>query len=381
MKLRALGIDVERLTGRRTGVARYISALLREWAQMELPFERVLLFSPSRLEAETLPARHPYSVCVPGPGRPRAAWAHWTLARAAREVDALFCPSYVVPLAYRGASVVTIHDAIHEVMPATFSRRSLWTRRPLYRFSARRADLVLTDSQASKRDLERAYGLSAEQVVAIPLGVDSAFRKVTGADEERVRKRYGLGTSGVVLFVGKFSRRRNLPTLVRAFAELRRAHDPDVLLVLAGDDHLGLELADLAEGLGIGGSVHIVGHVPDEDLPALYATSTMLAYPSDHEGFGLPVVEAMAAGTAVITLDNSALREVADDAALLLPAATVDGLAEAMWRLLRDRPFREELVRRGKTRAQRFSWSETARRTMTALAQVGAGEGSGFVGG
>jgi glycosyltransferase involved in cell wall biosynthesis len=374
MTLTTLGVDVERLTGRRTGVARYLSALLREWARIELPFEHVTLYSPVPLPAKSLPERHPYVVRVPTPSRPPAAWTHWTLARAARGVDVLFCPSYVLPLAFRGAAVVTIHDAIHEVMPETFSRRSLWTRRRLYRSSARRAEVVLTDSASSKRDIERVYGLQDDRVVAIPLGVDDSFRAVTKEDEERVRGRYGFGASELVLFVGKFSHRRNLPTLVRAFAELRRAHDADVLLVLAGDDHLGLGLQNLAETLGIGAGVRVLGHVPDEDLPALYATSTMLAYPSEYEGFGLPVAEAMAAGTAVITLDNSALREVAGDAALVLPEPTVDGLAQAMWRVLSDSDFREELVRRGKARAWRFSWSETAQRTMTTLTRVAAGD-------
>jgi glycosyltransferase involved in cell wall biosynthesis len=186
-----------------------------------------------------------------------------------------------------------------------------------------------------------------------------------------------LGRNAVVLFVGKFSRRRNLPTLVRAFAKLLREHELDVRLVLAGDDFLHLGLADLARELGVDATVRMPGHVPDEDLPGLYAAATILVYPSDYEGFGLPVLEAMAGGTAVVTLDNSALREVAGGAALLLSEATVDGLAEAMWRLLSDDALRAELVRKGKARARQFSWTTTALTTMTALAQVAAGLANG----
>jgi glycosyltransferase involved in cell wall biosynthesis len=368
-----LGVDVERLTGRRAGVARYLSALLFEWAELVLPFERVTLFSPSPLPPEILPERHPYSVRVLAPRGPRAAWVHWTLARAAREVDVLFCPSYVVPLAHRGKAIVTIHDTIHEVMPETFARRSLWTRRPLYRLSARRADLVLTDSESSKRDLGRAYGLPAERVAAIPLGVGDVYRGVTASERERVRRRYRLGESKIVLFVGKLSRRRNLPTLVRAFAELRRTHGTDAVLVLAGDNHLGLPLEELAAELGLGERVRILGHVPDEDLPGLYAASALLAYPSSYEGFGLPVLEAMAAGTAVLTVDNSSLREVAGGAALFVPEATVEALAEGMARVLQDDAFRGDLEQRGEARSRAFSWSETARRTLAALTQVARG--------
>ena len=308
-----------------------------------------------------------------------------SIATVLRHVQAVVDDPRVSIRALRGADPSPVSDVnspayallsrtIHEVMPEAFPRRSLWTRRPLYRRSARRAKLVLTDSLSSKRDIERAYGVTDERVLAIPLGVGDEFRNVADEEQARIREGYGFATSEVVLFVGKFSRRRNVPTLVRAFAELRRAHDVDALLVLAGDDHLGLELVELARELGIADSVRIPGHVPDSDLPGLYAAATMFAYPSDYEGFGLPVVEAMAAGTAVITLDNSALREVADGAALVLPEATVAGLAEAMWRLVDDTDLRQELARRGEARSRSFSWPETARKTITALARVAAGD-------
>jgi glycosyltransferase involved in cell wall biosynthesis len=362
-----LGVDAERLSGRRAGVARYLAALLGEWATSDLPFDRVTLYSPTRIPPELLPARHPFSIrALPAHG-PRGTWTHWTLARAAREADVLFCPSYVIPLAYRGPAVVTIHDTIHETMPETFPRRTLWTRRPLYRLSARRAALVLTDSESSKRDLECAYGLPEARLRAIPLGVGGEFRDVAAAERERVRDRYGLGSRRIVLFVGKLSRRRNLPALVRAFAEVAR---DDALLVLAGDNHLGLPLEELARELGIGDGVRLLGHVPDGDLPGLYAAATVFAYPSSYEGFGLPVVEAMAAGTAVLTVDNSSLGEVAGDAALLVGEVTVDALADGLARLLDDDGFRHELERRGEERSRRFTWAETARRTVDAIAQA-----------
>jgi glycosyltransferase involved in cell wall biosynthesis len=368
-----LAIDAERLTGPRAGVARYLSALLASWATVELPFERVTLYAPGPIPRDVLPERHGFRVRTPGGRVPKPVWTQWTLARAARGADVLFCPSYVVPVAYRGKAVVTIHDTIHEVMPESFSRWSRLTRRPLYRLSAQRAALVLTDSQSSREDIVRAYGLAGNRVEAIPLGVDSTFRDVADDEQRRVRKRYRLAEAPFVLFVGKFSRRRNLPTLVRAFAQLLRTRDTDALLVLAGDDHLHLGLEDVAAQLSIGERVRILGHVPDEDLPGLYAAAALLAYPSDYEGFGLPILEAMAAGTAVLTLDNSSLREVTGDAALLLPAATVEGLAAAMARLLEDAPFRRRLERLGEDRSLAFSWAGTAALTMSALARVAEG--------
>jgi glycosyltransferase involved in cell wall biosynthesis len=369
--LTELGVDAERLTGTRAGVWRYLSALLREWANCDLPFARVTLYTPLPLAGDALPAGHPYEISVVRARGPRPVWTHWALARAAREVDVLFSPAYVAPITYRGKLVVTVHDALQEIMPATFPHRNSWVRGRLYRVSARRADCVLTDSESSRRDVERVYRLDPRRVRAIPLGVDLPTRS-SAADRRRVRERYSLGDRSIVLFVGKFSLRRNLPTLVEAFARLRVETDKDPALVLAGENHLGLPLERLGADLGLGDRLRILGHVPDDDLAALYAAAELFVYPSDHEGFGLPVLEAMAAGTPVITLDNSSLREVSGDAAVLLPRATVDGLAESMRRVLSDPDLRRELAQRGRARAHGFRWGDTAHATMTALAAVAA---------
>lgn len=346
-----LGVDAQRLVGSRAGVARYLASLLREWAGMELPFERVTLFAPAELPADV---EHPFEVrIVRGPSL--RLWGQFQLPRAARDVDLLFCPAYVAPLRYRGRYAVVMHDALLEVLPQAFSRQAL-RRRGLYKRSAQRAALVLAPSEASKRDLERVYDLEPERVRAIHLGVDDRFRSAAEGD---VRAKYGLGERPLVLFVGKLSRRRNLPNLVAAVEKLRSDH----VLVLVGEDHLGLGLADSDR-------LRVLGFVPDDDLPALYRAAEIFVYPSDYEGFGIPVLEAMAAGTPVVTLDNSALKEVAGDAALLLPNAGVDQLADAFERLAADPALRADYATRGRERAAQFTWTETARRTIDALREA-----------
>jgi glycosyltransferase involved in cell wall biosynthesis len=345
-----LGVDAQRLVGSRAGVARYLASLIREWASMELPFGRVTLFTPAELPADVV---HPFDVeIVRGPSL--RLWGQWQLPRAARGADLLFCPAYVAPLRYRGRYAVVMHDALLEVLPGAFSRQAL-RRRGLYRRSADRASLVLAPSEASKRDLERVYGLEPGRVRAIQLGVDDRFRNAVEGD---VRARYGLGDQPLILFVGKLSRRRNLPNLVGAVAKLRSDH----VLVLAGEDHLGLGLE--------GDRLRVLGFVPDDDLPALYRAAEIFVYPSDYEGFGIPVLEAMAAGTPVVTLENSALAEVAGDAAVLLPNAGVDELAAAFERLAADPALRADYAARGRERAARFTWTETARRTIDALREA-----------
>src|SRR5579859_1991035 len=359
-----LGVDAQRLVGSRAGVARYLASLLREWAGMELPFGRVTLFAPAVLPGDVLPEAHPFEVeVVRGPSL--RLWGQWQLPRAARGVDLLFCPAYVAPLRYRGRYAVVMHDALLEVLPQAFSRQAL-RRRGLYRRSAQRAALVLAPSEASKRDLERVYGLDPGRVKAIRLGVDDRFRGVTEDDARRVREKLGLGDRPLILFVGKLSRRRNLPSLVQAVAKLRSDH----VLVLAGEDHLGLGLEEVGREAGIGDRLRVLGFVPDEDLPALYRAAEIFVYPSDYEGFGIPVLEAMAAGTPAVTLDNSALAEVAGGAAVLLPSAGVDELAGAFEQLAADPALRADYAARGRERAAGFTWAETARRTIDALREA-----------
>jgi glycosyltransferase involved in cell wall biosynthesis len=365
-----LGVDTQRLLGSRAGVARYLASLLREWAGAELPFGRVTLFTPAPLPDDVLPEEHPFDVrIVPGPS-PRL-WGQWQLPRAARDVDLLFCPAYVAPLAYRGRYAVVMHDALLEVLPGAFSRRAR-LRRGLHRRSARRASCVLAPSTASKRDLERLYGLDPERVHAIRLGVDDRFRHASEDDVLRVRELYGLGARPVVLFVGKLSKRRNLPNLVRAVAALRSRGHPDHLLVLVGENHLGLRLEELGQAVGIGDGLRVLGFVPDDDLPALYRAAEFFVYPSDYEGFGIPVLEAMAAGTPAVTLDNSALAEVAGDAGVLLRSAGVEELTDAFGRLAADPALRAEYVERGRERAAQFTWAATARQTLEKLREAAA---------
>src|SRR5437868_11381475 len=161
---------------------------------MDVPFERVTLFTPAALPDDV---EHPFEVeIVRGPSV--RLWGQWQLPRAARGVDLLFCPAYVAPVSYAGRYAVLMHDALLEVLPGAFTR-SARLRRGWYRRSAQRATCVLAPSEASKRDLERVYGLEPGRVRAIPLGVDERFRHVSEDDVRRMRAKLGLGDEPLVL--------------------------------------------------------------------------------------------------------------------------------------------------------------------------------------
>jgi glycosyltransferase involved in cell wall biosynthesis len=356
-----LGIDGHRLEGDRSGVGRYVAELLREWADVQTPFAEITVFVPPEA-AEALPPHHSFTVqeVSAAGGLPY----HWELGRAARNVDLLFCPSYAAPLAYRGPFVVTVHDALSALMPPHPGVHQRLRHR-LTRRSARRARHVITVSEASSRDVARAYGVPRSRVTSVPNGCGAEFFvPPTPVIAEDVRRRYSLTDTPFHLFVGKFARRRNLPVLIEAFADARGRTGMSHVLVLVGDSEAAEPLEETPN------FARVTGYIPEQDLHVLYHEAEVFVYPSSYEGFGLPVLEAMAAGTPVLTARNSALVEVAGDAALLVDEPSRDPLADALTRLLTDAGLREQLAERGRQRARLYPWSRTAAETMAVLAAV-----------
>lgn len=295
-------------------------------------------------------------------------WSQVAVARAARSRGAglLHSPVGVGPAAGGPPLAVTIHDLAVLRFPELFRG---WHRRfltALFPRLARRARVVFTVSEASRIDIVERLGVPADRVVATPLGVDPRFAAAAldTAAVERARDRFAL-PERYLLVVGALEPRKNIPALLRAMRAL--AGDPrarDLTLVHAGAP--GWRLHDLraeAESLGVGTRVRFLGFAPDDLLPALYAGATAFAFPSRFEGFGLPVLEAMASGCPVLTSDVSSMPEVAGDAALLVDPDDDEAIADALARIWSDEPLRERLRAAGRRRAARFTWAETARRT------------------
>lgn len=369
-----LGINAKRLTGKRTGVGRYILNLITEWNRMSLPFEQVVLYTFTELDAGIPQLSSVFDVQRIDTKLPMLFLENPLLSARAKDVDLFFSPSYMLPLGYRGRCVVTIHDMLQEIFPETFPWWSRYRYGSVYRYSARRAEGILTDSENSKRDICKYYHVDEEKVKAIPLAADPIFRPIQDADAlEQVRQKYSLGAEPFFLFVGKLAKRRNMPNLIQAFKELKTRHRPAHRLMIVGLNTLALNIQGLIEELGLGGQVLYMPYIPDEELVLLYNAADAFVYPSEYEGFGLPVLEAMACGTPVITLDNSSLSEVAEGAALLLKSASVQELCEAMYALSTDTSRRQELIDGGLERSRQFSWERTAKETMAYLKVMARG--------
>jgi glycosyltransferase involved in cell wall biosynthesis len=273
---------------------------------------------------------------------------------------AVFLPH--VKLGFR--TVVTIHDLVSFLFPETVPRKYSLYMRLMTRLAARSADRIIAVSEATKADLVETLRVPAAKIVVIHEAVGPEFaRPLPPEAVDTVIRRYNLRRP-YCLFVGNLEPRKNLPALIEAFADVRRRLG-SVQLVLAGTRawlHAGIFRA--VEQHGVGAAVVFTDYVPVGDLPALYAGATCFVFPSLYEGFGLPVLEAMAAGAPVVAARAGSIPEVAGDAALLVDVRAPGELATAMEAVLTDAALRERLVARGRARARTFEWNTVARQTL-----------------
>ena len=267
---------------------------------------------------------------------------------------------FFVPRAVGGfARVVTIHDAVPLLYPETQTRLTNLLFRRYIPHALPFVDRVIADSQATKRDLVRLYGLPDERVSAVLLGVADGFSPRAALEIEPVLVRHGIA-GPYVLAVGSLEPRKNLPALFEAFAGLRAAGLPHRLVVVGRTAWKAAPIFRRLEELGLGDAVVLTGYVADADLPALYAGAACFVFPSLYEGFGLPPLEAMACGTPVVASNAASIPEVVGDAALSVDPRDGDALGRAIQRVLEDPTLAADLRRRGLARATHFSWRRTA---------------------
>jgi glycosyltransferase involved in cell wall biosynthesis len=284
-------------------------------------------------------------------------------------IDLFHSPDFTLPPVRRGTrTLLTVHDLSFIRDPESATPVLRHYLNAVVPRSVARADHVLADSQATRADLVELYRTPAEKISVLYSGVHESFRPVTDpATLAAVRARYGLGDAPFVLAVGTLQPRKNYVRLIQAFAAISNLQPltSNLHLVIAGGkgwryDAIFAEV----EKLGLRDRVLFPGFVADADLPALYSAARVLAYPSIYEGFGLPMLEAMACGTPVVTSTASCMPEVAGDAALLVPPTDVDALAAALDRALTDEALRADLIAKGRARARQFSWAKSAQQLL-----------------
>ncbi len=273
----------------------------------------------------------------------------------------------VLPLAARSAGVVTVHDLAFVRTPAALPRVKRAYLTALCRASVARAAHVIAVSTQTADDLMALFGTPAHKITVVPNGVGTEFAAGRSDDVARFRAAHGL-PDRFLLFVGTLEPRKNLAALVRAYARWRTQAAPDdreIKLVLAGGKGWFYDqIFAQVQALGLENAVLFPGYVPAADLPHFYQAALGFVYPSLLEGFGLPVLEAMASGAPVITSRAPSLMEVAGDAALCVEAGDEAALAHAIGLLATQAALRDALRTRGLARAAQFSWQRTARETL-----------------
>lgn len=370
-----LGVNGIRLVGKRSGVGRAIEAVLGCLGEMDHPFAEIRVYSPAPLDDSiTLPAGA-RSVVLPS-RLPPGLWEQLVLLRAHGSRDVLFCPSYVMPLLARCPTLLAHHGSYEGYRDAALVF-SPWTRlkaRVMYDLSAHRATMVSTVSDYSRRDMARFYRLDPAAIHVIPEGVDTRlFRPIHDLDRLASWRRRVLGRDvPFILYVGKPTRRRNVPHLLRAFARLKREQNLPHRLVLIGTSLPGTSFQRDIERLELTEQVTDIGYMSHEDIVLAYNACAVMAYPSSYEGFGMPVLEAMACGTPVIALDNTAFPEFAGGVARLLPDASVDTLARGIAEVLSDQALREHAARCGPLRAANYDWHMVTEQYLRLLVRLAA---------
>jgi glycosyltransferase involved in cell wall biosynthesis len=297
------------------------------------------------------------------------------LAGMREKIDLLHGPYWSNPLWSPWPTVVTVHDVIQFVLPEYAWRKISRVYFGLVSAGARRAQAVITVSECSKQDIMKILGLGPERIHVIGNAVDASLYPVRDAWLlANVRERYGIAPR-FVLYFGGFDMRKNVPRLIEAYARLPEVLRREYQLVIAGRyQHLGHPLypdpRQTVRRLGLDGNVIFTGQIREQDKAPLYSAATVFAFPSLYEGFGMPVLEAMACGTPVVTSNVSALPEVAGDAGLLVNPYEPAAIGEALAELLESAARRDDLARRGLERARRFTWPQVAEQTVRVYKQI-----------
>jgi glycosyltransferase involved in cell wall biosynthesis len=370
-----VGIDARKLTD--FGIGSYVRNLIESIArrpEAQAYGFRVYVHGEDRAALPELPANFTV-VEEESPGYSiseltRFAWRLWR-----DRLDLFHATHYVIPPLARARAVVTIHDIIHVLYPQFLpNRAALLYARVMIRRALKRADRILTVSYNSKRDLVDYFGIAPARIEVVYNGVAPQFHAdVPRAERDRVVAKYGLPRP-YLLFLGGEKPHKNVRNVIRAFAEARRERALPHALVLAGPMPRNSNRVEaLILALDLESRVRRPGIVPEADLPGLFAGADAFLYPTLYEGFGLPVIEAMACGVPVLTSSTSALQEVAGGYAYLVDPMDVDAIARGIVALATDPRRRAEFADLGKLRARDFSWDRAAEQTLKIYAEALAG--------
>jgi len=370
-----IGIDARKLTD--FGIGTYIGQLLRGLAEIDQ--ENDYFVFTGLKNKDDLIDLPPNFLVVPERSPVYSLREQFVLSwRIFRhKLDLYHATHYVLPGIVPCRAVVTIHDIIHLLYPEFLPNplAFVYAQRMIKR-SLVRGDRVIADSQNTKTDLMNYFDVRGRKIRVVYPGVSDTFRqKVSEADRKSALAKLGIDRR-YLLFVGNPKPHKNLDNVVKSYARALEIGDFDADLICVGDrEGAAFKIRQRAEQLGVGGRIRLLGYVDEELLPSIYQGALAFVYPTLYEGFGLPVVEAMASGIAVITSGTSALKEVAKGYAELVDPLDIDEMGRAIHKMVVDDEYRNSIAKLGQKRARDFDWNRTATDTlrvyMSALGEPG----------
>jgi glycosyltransferase involved in cell wall biosynthesis len=359
-----IGIDAHAIGSGSSGNETYYAQLLKNLAAAPTNGSQYVVYYTHLAAAGLVPVSEKFHL-----KRIRPATPFWRIPvgfplEFRREKLDVFHAQYMIPPFCRCKAVTTIPDIAYEHYPQFFSKFDVLRAKVLIRRSAERADHIITVSDYSKNDISRTYHIDPARITVTHEGAGSDFFP-RDKDEcrEQIARKYGIKTS-FILYVGRLQERKNLRRLLSAYARLKKEGADEKLVLVGKKDWGSGNIQTHLKSLDLKDSVILAGYVPSADLPVFYNAAEAFIYPSIFEGFGLPVIEAMACGTPVLTSYGSSLQEVAGDAALLVDPMSEESITEGLGKLLGDSSLRLGLGRAGLLRSATFSFEKTAEQTI-----------------
>ena len=367
-----IGIDCRLHHYNRTGIGRYIRNLVQEFpncaaADMELVLLQSIREREALLQASAIRRRR---VVTPAHHR----WERWLLAAevAAKRVDVLHSPDHVAPHRIGWQSVVSVMDLSFLAHPEAFDPKSLLYYSQIFR-TLQSAAKIIAISDFTRHEVLNRISIEPERVDTIYLAADPAYYPRSDSACERVRKRLEI-PDPYFLVVGAIEARKNLERVVAAYARLPRKDRPH-LVFAGGRGYQYDRVLEAVEEQRVADQVRFLGHVSDADLPPLYSGALGLLYPSRYEGFGLPILEAMACGCPVVTSNYGSMAEVAGDAAVLVDPNSTEAIANGITTLMEKPALRDDLGAKGFARAgEKFSWRAAAAQTLAVYREAAGQE-------
>ncbi|MCX6554396.1 MAG: glycosyltransferase family 1 protein, partial [Candidatus Aminicenantes bacterium] len=358
-----IAIDGYDLTQRPTGVGRYLRNLLSEILKSDsrnhyhlFLREDIALFNRfSNLEKTILPAAGGYTFWQNGPLRKKLRNGDYGL---------LFAAGNQLPFFYDGKSALAVHDVAWRALGRDFSLKERIGKDWKCRWSLKKADRIYTDSEFTRGELCRYYGVSAEKIHTIPLAIEAGFRRVAKAEIDAFKERYRLSGKKVIGFLGSIFKRRHVRELIQACERLREKHD--LALILVGRNFSGREMNDWLRREG----VTWLEWLPEEQLNVFYSALDLFVYISSYEGFGFPPLEALACGTVPLLLPSSSLQEMYHDLAIFVENPDPELVADAIGDFLDEPSSESERIRAGwRERKEFFTWPRVAAAYLNTLFQ------------